>query len=329
MLGAALISVLLTQSPPANAPSLSQGRAYVKLLAQGQAAKVWAAASPKLKGKFPSLDAVARFSSSLRSYGAEARVIAEGLSERDGLTVYRRSIAVSNYARGVDVELTMDEAGKVADLALIAATTEAPTTYGAYRTLTRLRPPFDGAWSVLWGGRKWEDNRHAAVSDMRYALDLLIRKDGSSCRAPCAKNDDFYAWNTPVMAAGEGTVVVAEDGVNDNQPNRPVPGNLYGNFVVIDHGTGEYSLVAHLKKGSVRVKAGEPVSAGQVLAFTGNSGMSTEPHIHYHLMDNADWKKAQGLPAQFSSFLRNGQVVDRGEAKRGDLLSTLPVEARR
>jgi murein DD-endopeptidase MepM/ murein hydrolase activator NlpD len=132
-----------------------------------------------------------------------------------------------------------------------------------------------------------------------------------------------------VLAPGQGTVVVAEDGVPDNQPNKPVPGNLYGNFVVIDHGTGEFSLIAHLNQGSVKVKVGDVVSAGQLVGRTGNSGMSTEPHVHYHLMDHADWHKAQGLPAQFSNFVRNGQQVERGEPRRGDSIANAAMEARR
>jgi len=143
------------------------------------------------------------------------------------------------------------------------------------------------------------------------------------------RNEDYYAWRQPVVAPGAGTVVVAEDGTADNLPNRPVPGNLYGNFVVIDHGTGEYSLVGHLENGSVKVRVGEWVSAGQLLARTGNSGMSTEPHVHYHLMDNADWRKAQGLPAQLQGFSRNGQMVDKAEPRRGDVISAVSIEARR
>ena len=62
-------------------------------------------------------------------------------------------------------------------------------------------------------------------------------------------NEDYLAWNQPVVAPADGVVVVAEDGVVDNVPNRAVGGNLYGNLLVIDHGTGEFTLFGHLKQG--------------------------------------------------------------------------------
>lgn len=329
MLLVALIS-LITQAPSkdpgAPGPSLSVGRGYVRALMQGDANAVFSRA---VKERVGSLDAVKGFSARVRGFGAETRVISEGLATANGLTVYRRSMAVTNYARGVKVEISMDDEGRVVNLAMDLAREAAPTTSGAYRTLAPLRLPLDGPWYVLWGGRTWDDNKHAAVSDMRYALDLLISRGGGSFAGRGNRNEDFFAWQQPVFSPGAGRVVVAQDGVADNVPNHPVAGNLYGNFIVIDHGTGEFSLLAHLEKGSVRVKVGEVVSAGQPLAHVGNSGMSTEPHLHYHLMDNADWHKAQGLPAQFDLFVRNGQTVERGEPRRGDTIAPLEAEARR
>jgi murein DD-endopeptidase MepM/ murein hydrolase activator NlpD len=187
----------------------------------------------------------------------------------------------------------------------------------------------EGPWQVLWGGRTWEDNKHASVSDMRYALDLWVLQNGSSFGGAGLRNEDYFAWNQPALAAGSGVVVEAVDGVPDNLPNRPAPGNLYGNHVVLDHGNGEYSLTAHLAQGSVRVKRGEVVAGGQLLGRVGNSGMSTEPHLHFHLMDNADSRRAHGLPAQLMYFTRNGQLVERGEPRRGDTIAPTSVEAKR
>lgn len=325
MLTLTLITLLTQLAAPAPRaePSLAQGRAYVKALFQGDVKAVYRPSAHSLP-----LASIATFSASLRGFGAETRSISESLISRDGVTVYRRMLAVSNYARGLKVEVSMDDAGRVVQLSLDLAREAAPTTAGSYRTLAPLQLPVEGAWYVLWGGRTWDDNKHAAVSDMRYALDLLISR-GGSCAGRGERNEDYFAWRQPVVAPGGGTVVVAQDGVADNAPNRPVGGNLYGNFVVIDHGTGEFSLLAHLEQGSLRVKVGERISAGQPLARVGNSGMSTEPHLHYHLMDNADWHKAQGLPAQFTLFTRNGRLVERAEPRRGDTVSPATVEARR
>lgn len=325
MLTLALLTTLTqfgAPAPPAQ-PSLAQGRAYVKALFQGDAQAVYRPSARSLP-----LASVAAFSASLRGFGTETRSISESLTAQGDLTVYRRMLAVSNYARGLKVEVSMDEAGRVVHLGLEVARQAAPTTAGSYRTRAALQLPVEGAWYVLWGGRTWDDNRHAAVSDMRYALDLLISR-GRSFEGRGQRNEDYFAWRQPVVAPGSGTVVVAQDGVADNAPNRPQGGNLYGNFIVIDHGTGEYSLLAHLARGSVTVEVGERVSAGQPLARVGNSGMSTEPHLHYHLMDHADWHKAQGLPAQFALFARNGRLVERAEPRRGDQVAPATIEARR
>ena len=165
---------------------------------------------------------------------------------------------------------------------------------------------------------------------MRFALDLLQRgKNNSSAATNGVKNDDYFAWNQPVIAPADGVVVVADDGVADNQPNRAPGGNLYGNLIVIDHGTEEFTLLGHLKNGSLLVKPGDRVTQGQRLARVGNSGMSTEPHLHFQLMDTADWQTAHGLPLQLVDFVRNGTLVDRAEPRRGDVLTSVSTEARR
>ena len=88
-------------------------------------------------------------------------------------------------------------------------------------------------------------------------------------------------------------------------------------------------MLGHLRQGSLQVKAGERVVKGQRLARVGNSGMSTEPHLHFHLMDTGDWKTANGLPLQLTDFVRNGTLVDRAEPRRGDVLTAVAAEASR
>lgn len=321
-----LLSLLLTQS----APSLGQGRTYVTALQSGDVARVWKKSGAAPGQQFKSFSALQKFAAGLRSYGTESKLVSEGLSEdRNGNTVYQRVCAVSNWARGIELELVMDPEGRLLGATMNFATREAPTTYGAYRSLVKLRLPLEDTWHVLWGGRTWEDNRHASVSDMRFALDLLQRKNGSSAEGKGLKNEDYFAWNQNVLAPADGVVVVAEDGVVDNLPNRAVGGNLYGNLLVIDHGTDEFTLLGHLRNGSLLVKPGDRVTQGQRLARVGNSGMSTEPHLHFQLMDTGDWRSAHGLPLQLHDFVRNGTLVDRAEPRRGDVITPVSVEAHR
>ena len=107
------------------------------------------------------------------------------------------------------------------------------------------------------------------------------------------------------------------------------PGNdiykaSYGNFVVIDHGHGEFSFFAHMKTGSVRVKAGDHVVAGQQLGELGFAGDAFAPHLHYMLIDNADVLKAEGLPSYFRKFRRilgsSIEDISQGQIDSGDII---------
>lgn len=320
-----IIAVVLSQS----APSLSQGRAHVEALRKTDLVKTWAKSGGVSGQQFKSLAALQKFGAGFRSYGTESKLVSEGLGEKNGLTIYTRVMAVTNWARGIAIEITMDPQGRLLNASMNFANKEAPTTYGAYRSLVKLKLPLVETWHVLWGGRTYDDNRHASVSDMRFALDLLQRKNGSSQATNGLKNEDFFAWNQPVVAPADGVVVVADDGIVDNLPNKAVGGNLYGNLIVIDHGTDEFTLLGHLKQGSLLVKPGDRVTQGQRLARVGNSGMSTEPHLHFHLMDTADWRTANGLPLQLHDFVRNGTLVERAEPRRGDILTSVSAEASR
>ena len=323
------LGILLTLMLSQSAPSLGQGRTYVTALRSGELTKAWKRSGNAPGQQFSSLAALQRFATGLRTYGEESKLVSEGLSHRNGLTVYQRVCAVTNWARGLELELVMDAEGRLLSAAMKFPTTEAPTTYGNYRSLVKLKLPLEDTWHVLWGGRKWDDNRHASVSDMRFAVDLLQRRNGSSAQSNGIKNDDYFAWNQPVLAPADGVVVVAADGVVDNQTNRAIGGNLYGNMLVIDHGTDEFTLLGHLKQGSLMVKVGDRVTQGQRIARVGNSGMSTEPHLHFQLMDTADWHSAHGLPLQLFDFVRNGTLVDRAEPRRGDVITPVLAEAHR
>lgn len=322
------LGLLLSLSLAQSTPSLSLGRSYVTALRRGEEGGIWNRSRAALGQQF-TLPSLSKFGAALRSYGTETKVVVEGIAERNGSTVYRRVMAVSNWARGLELELTLDARGRLLAGHMSFPTKEAPTTYGNYRSLVKLELPLLDTWQVLWGGRSWEENRHASVSDMRFAVDLLQVKHGSSAQGSGKKNEDYFAWDQPVNAPADGVVVVAEDGVVDNVPNRAVGGNLYGNVLVIDHGTEEFTLLGHLRQGSLLVKAGERVSKGQRLARVGNSGMSTEPHLHFQLMDGPDWRTAHGLPLQLHGFVRNGTLVDRAEPRRGEVLTAVSVEARR
>jgi murein DD-endopeptidase MepM/ murein hydrolase activator NlpD len=99
--------------------------------------------------------------------------------------------------------------------------------------------------------------------------------------------------------------------------------NVYGNYVVVDHGHGEHSVFGHIQQRSAKVKRGDRVVAGQVIAAIGASGSSLMPHLHYQLQTTADGH-AEGPPSYFVSFqrLRGARRVDvaRGQVDSGELI---------
>jgi murein DD-endopeptidase MepM/ murein hydrolase activator NlpD len=95
-----------------------------------------------------------------------------------------------------------------------------------------------------------------------------------------------------------------------------------GNYVLIDHQDGEYSLIPHMKPGSVRVKTGEHIVAGQMLGEVGFSGDAIFPHVHFALMSGPDNHHAEGVPAYFDHVIRivgdkrlhvNHEALDTGD----------------
>ena len=189
-------------------------------------------------------------------------------------------------------------------------------------TKTTLRLPFEGTWTVAWGGRTIEENYHAISRDQRFAYDLYVAKNGATHGGDGTRNEDYFAYGRPILAPGSGRVVTVVDGVAENVPGKMPTDAPAGNHVVIDHGNGEYSLLAHLVPGSLRVRVGDAVKPGQVIGKCGNSGHSSEPHLHYHLQTTATFGgDAEGLPAPFRGYIADGKPVVRGEPVRGQLIA--------
>ena len=143
-----------------------------------------------------------------------------------------------------------------------------------------VRLPADAPLKVAWGGDKLETNYHAITPDQRWAYDLFVEPyiTGSD------KLEDYGCYGVPVVAPISGYVTIAHDGEPDANPGQ-VSNNFEaptGNHVVIQLETGTYLVIAHLKQGSVVVKTGEAVEEGQVIGQCGNSGNTSEPHIHIH-----------------------------------------------
>lgn len=220
------------------------------------------------------------------------------------------------------LDLTVDARGLVQGMTI---TDPAPPDPPVVRSTLALQFPVEGAWTVFWGGATPELNAHVSNKSQRRAADLLIvDADGRSHAGDGSKLTDYYAYGKQVRAAAAGTVVTAIDGVPESKPGRPNPYFALGNAVIIDHG-GTYSVVAHLQAGSLKVKVGAQVRADQVLGLCGNTGNSTEPHLHFQLMDGPAFEAAYGVEAVFTDVqaMRDGKPVPAGEYvfRKGDVVT--------
>ena len=148
-----------------------------------------------------------------------------------------------------------------------------------YRPKNPYRKPLDGRTVAVSG------HNHRTVAYMYHAIDLAKVDDaGKVCSGDVRKLESYHTYDAPVHAAAPGVVFFVEDRFADVPIGRP--GDfLQANRVCIRHPGGEFTLYAHLKKGSVVVRKGEHVKAGRLLGKVGNSGSSGSPHLHFCLYD--------------------------------------------
>ena len=315
MLGA--VSTFLVLSLTAAGP-LERGRDFTQLFFASDVDGLWDRLAPALQKSFHTKAGLRAFRRKLwADFGDEQRVIEELVQPSYG---YVRTATYSHWGGAIELEWTFDRQERATSVSVHPSAREAPTRYDAYRTKTALRLPFEGTWNVLWGGHAVPDNRHAVSADMRFAYDFLISRGDSSFEGDGSRREQYFCWGRPLYAPGEGRVVAVVDGIPDNVPGQVNPDRLYGNHILIDHGNREVSLLAHLRNGSITVRRGQHVAAGAAIAQCGNSGNSTEPHLHYQLMTGREYLKALGLPAQFENYTADGQFVPRGEPKKGQVI---------
>ena len=183
-----------------------------------------------------------------------------------------------------------------------------------------LAPPVRGRWRALNSPGTKVPSHGVRLYGQTYAIDVLQPgapdPEGRGLDAP----ERFPAFGEPVRAMAAGRVVRVVDGQADHRARRSTLAVLYlllveasarqvagahrviGNHVVVDHGEGAFSLSGHLRRGSIAVAVGDLVDAGTVLGAVGNSGNSSEPHLHVQLMDRARAEEAAGLPFRWRGW---------------------------
>jgi murein DD-endopeptidase MepM/ murein hydrolase activator NlpD len=188
-------------------------------------------------------------------------------------------------------------------------------TFSGPGDLVTIGLPQTARWEAVSAGRSALVNNHWTLAVQRDAIDFVQIVEGRTHAGDGSRLEDYAVFGQPVLAVADGRVTEAVDGL----PDLPVGGytrqDMAGNHLVLDIGGGHFVLYGHLQQGSVRVRAGEPVRAGQVIGQVGDSGSSGEPHLHLQVQNRPTFDlEDRGLRTSPILF-RDATVAD---ARRGD-----------
>lgn len=192
--------------------------------------------------------------------------------------------------------------------------------------------PLRGRWTVVHSPADRVPSHGVRTYAQAYAIDLIHpRPEGTAPSYPIwggfEDPEAFSSFGEPVLAVADGTVVRVLDRMRDHRSRTSWlafaymmvvdgfrdlggPAAVVGNHVVVEQAGGVFALYAHLRRGSVSVAVGDRVVAGGQVGVVGNSGNTSEPHLHFQLMDRADCLAAAGLPFRFRGLVQRGGEVD-------------------
>jgi hypothetical protein len=218
------------------------------------------------------------------------------------------------------ISIALDQGSHIPDRLLHRVTTayapEEGTVISTHHTeLHVLGPPVEGAdWNAVDGPSNDPDNHHRRgvvildgqpVDSRRFAIDWKQVKDGAAFSGDARDVHSYYSYGKAVLAVADGRVVTARDGLVENIPGHgdafhpAVPITLEtvaGNTITLDLGGGQFAYYMHLQPGSLRVKTGDRVRRGQVVASIGASGDAREPHLHFEVTTSSKLLAGEGVP---------------------------------
>jgi hypothetical protein len=180
--------------------------------------------------------------------------------------------------------------------------------------------PLAGEWYVAHGGRSDLINAHYPSSlpligpEQADALDVIQVQNGRSFSGDPQQLTSYLAFGQPVLAPGDGTITDLTDTLPDLPIGTSDNTHLEGNYLVLDLGGQRYVMLAHLKQGSTRVAVGDTVERGQPIAQVGNSGDTSEPHLHLQVQNGPRFGPSaqQGLRT-YPLLLRDVVLVRGGQ----------------
>ena len=309
---------------PATAPATATTAAaavaeVIVLINDGDADALFARLSPAMQAAVPRSDLAGMLESILGQRGPLLVATPIESSERAG------TFQVTAERGAWNLKIALDEHGLIAGLGLSEPDPGAPP-------LARSAPaglPFRGEWLVFWGGDSEQLNHHIEAPSQRRAADLVIvDAAGTTHRGDGRQLTDYYAYGQDILAMADGVVVTAIDGVPDSTPGQVNAYYVPGNLIVLRHDGTTHSAYAHLIPGSLKVKVGARVRRGQVLGRCGNSGNSSEPHLHVQFQDGPRFENSWGIEAVFTdaNVVRDGASTTRTDYTflKGDRVSPAP-----
>jgi Peptidase family M23 len=192
-------------------------------------------------------------------------------------------------------------------------------------------PPLAGERWVAFNGCCGVDGVHRGSGQsvnggmyfaQRFAIDWMrLDEAGRLVHGDSADVHNFTAYDADVIAVTDGKVISVLDTLDDQPPGK-LPDvstitlvTVTGNHVVLDLGGGVYAFYAHMQKKSILVKVGQQVKRGQLLGKLGNSGNTSAPHLHFHLMDGTSVLGSNGIPYVIDSFALAGRMPSDKESE--------------
>lgn len=284
---------------------------FESLYNAGKYDSIFALFSPEMKSALPREKTVEFFT----TLNADA-----GKIKARQFVKYNSSYAVykTNFETGLfAVKISVDGNSKINGLLIEPFTDE--RLPAMKRNTSKLILPFKGEWTVVWGGDTKALNYHVENRAQKHAFDIVITDDrGKSYKTNGKTNEDYYAFGKELYAPCDGEVVLAVDGIKDNVPGTLNPIYVPGNTVIIKTASNEYLFFAHFKQHSIKVAQGQKVKQGQLLGLCGNSGNSSEPHLHFHIQNAEDMNVATGVKCYFDKVITGGQVKTGYSPIKGD-----------
>ena len=176
-----------------------------------------------------------------------------------------------------------------------------------YKPQTLYNLPFSGCWTVANGGINRETSHSWSICNQRYAYDFFIEENGKTFQNDGKSVTDYFCYGKSILSPADGMVVeiknLFEDTpISEGQEILCNDSDIRGNYIVIRHAKNEYSTIAHIKKDSFCVGVGDKVCRGQQIACCGNSGNTSEPHIHFQIQQGKSFLFSASLPIWFTKI---------------------------